>query len=187
MRDIIDRPDLPTARFLISPRSDAAIRKRDQGTFRRARGGESAVLTAIARRSKAHWGYDDVFIDLVAPGLTITEQAIASHEIWVFQREDGEILGFHRVIPGEPAVLEDLWLEPHAIGSGHGRTMWNHAVAIARAMGAASMELDAEPHAIGFYRHIGAIQVGATASNDIPGRWLPRMRFALQRGSPAQR
>jgi GNAT superfamily N-acetyltransferase len=65
--------------------------------------------------------------------------------------DDSGIIGFHRVIPGEPAVLEDLWLESEAIGAGHGRRLWEHAVGVARAGGASAMELDAEPNAMGFY------------------------------------
>jgi GNAT superfamily N-acetyltransferase len=29
-------------------------------------------------------------------------------------------------------VLEDLWLEPEAIGTGHGRRLWEHTVEVAR-------------------------------------------------------
>jgi hypothetical protein len=29
-------------------------------------------------------------------------------------------------------VLEDLWLEPEAIGAGHGRRLWEHAVGVRR-------------------------------------------------------
>lgn len=76
-------------------------------------------------------------------------------------------------------MLEDLWLEPEAIGAGHGRRLWEHAVAVARACGASAMELDAEPNAMGFYERMGAVRVGVTASSVVPGRELPRMRVPL--------
>jgi hypothetical protein len=46
-------------------------------------------------------------------------------------------------------VLEDLWLEPEAIGGGHGRRLWGACGRVAQAGGASAMELDAEPNAIG--------------------------------------
>jgi GNAT superfamily N-acetyltransferase len=146
--------------------------------IRRARPNEAEQLSRLAHRSKAHWGYDAEFLRRVAAELTITPRAITEHEVWVLE-DDGRIIGFHRVIPGEPAVLEDLWLEPEAIGAGHGRRLWEHAVGVARAGGAAAMELDAEPHAMGFYERMGAVLVGVTASQVVPGRELPRMRVPL--------
>jgi len=146
--------------------------------IRRARPDEAEQLTGLARRSKAHWGYDEEFLRRAAADLTITPPAIAEHEVWVLEN-DGRIIGFHRVIPGEPAVLEDLWLEPDAIGAGHGRRLWEHAIGVARSGGASAMELDAEPNAMGFYQRMGAVRVGATVSRVIPGRELPRMRVPL--------
>jgi hypothetical protein len=51
---------------------------------------------------------------------------------------------------------------------------------VARACGASAMELDAEPNAMGFYRRMGAVRVGVTASTVVPGRELPRMRVPLE-------
>jgi hypothetical protein len=103
----------------------------------------------------------------------------------VLEDPGGRVMGFHRVIPGEPAVLEDLWLEPESIGVGLGRRLWGHAVAVALAFGAAALELDAEPNAVGFYERMGAVTVGSTASV-LPGRRLPRMRLVLRRPDAGQ-
>jgi GNAT superfamily N-acetyltransferase len=121
--------------------------------IRRARLEEAGQLSGLASRSKAYWGYDAEFLERVAADLTIPPRAIAEHQVWVLEA-DGRVIGFHRVIPGEPAVLEDLWPEPEAIGTGHGRRLWEHAVEVARACGASAMELDAEPNAMGFYRRM---------------------------------
>lgn len=148
--------------------------------IRRAEPGEADALTALARRSKAHWGYDSAFMDLVDADLQISAGSIETDEVWVLEDGAGGTIGFHRVISGEPAVLEDLWLEPSAIGGGHGRRLWEHAMGIARERDASAVELDAEPHAIGFYERMGAVQVGETASAVVPGRMLPRMRVELR-------
>jgi GNAT superfamily N-acetyltransferase len=152
--------------------------------IRRARPDEAEQLSGLARRSKAHWGYDAEFLRRAVAELTITPRAITDHEVWVLEHE-GRIIGFHRVIPGQPAVLEDLWLEPDGIGAGHGRRLWEHAVGVARAGGASVMELDAEPNAMGFYQRMGAVGVGVTASPVVPGRDLPRMRVSLEDGRSA--
>ena len=151
--------------------------------FRRARTEEAELLTQLSRRSKAHWGYDAEFMRIVAGDLTVTPSAIKTHEVWILE-EDGRILGFHQVKLGDTAWLEDLWLEPDAIGKGYGRQLWEHAVSIARAWGAWGMEFNAEPFAMGFYERMGAVQVGETPSRFIPGRKLPLMRIPLEQDKP---
>ena len=146
--------------------------------IRRARAGEGGVLTALARRAKAHWGYPPELLARFAVDLVLSEAAIDRDEVWVLDGDDGPI-GFHRVVIGEPAVLEDLWVEPAAIGAGHGRRLWLHAAGIARRGGAAAIELDADPNAVRFYERMGARQVGDTPSAVVPGRMLPRMRADL--------
>jgi GNAT superfamily N-acetyltransferase len=146
--------------------------------FRRAKTEEAEFLTSLTRRSKAYWGYDADFMRVVAVDLTVTPSAIKANEVWVLE-QDGEILGFHQVKLGDPAWLEDLWLEPQVIGKGYGRQLWEHAVSIARSAGALGMEFNAEPFAMGFYERMGAVQVGETPSRFIPGRKLPLMRIPL--------
>lgn len=118
-------------------------------------------------------------MDRFAPDIVIGAVDITEDEVWVLEDPDGRLIGVHRVVPGEPAILEDLWLEPSAIGGGHGRRLWEHAVAIARSLGARSMELDADPNAEPFYERMGATRVGETPSTRVPGRSLPRMRIEL--------
>jgi len=147
--------------------------------FRRARTDEAEYLTYLSRRSKAHWGYDAEFLRIVAGDLTVTTAAIKTHEVWILEEAD-TILGFHQVRLGDPAWLEDLWLEPQAIGKGYGRLLWDHALSIAREAGAWGMEFNAEPFAMGFYEKMGAVQVGVTPSRFIPGRKLPLMRIQVR-------
>jgi ADP-ribose pyrophosphatase YjhB (NUDIX family) len=147
--------------------------------IRRARRGEADALTALARRSKAHWDYDPEFIERAAAEMVVRPADIDAHEVWVLEDGTGQVVGFHRVILGAPAILEDLWLEPSAIGHGSGRLLWDHAVAIARAARAEAIELDADPNAVGFYARMGARVIGETPSAIVPGRSLPRMRLDL--------
>jgi GNAT superfamily N-acetyltransferase len=138
------------------------------------------ALTALTLRSKAHWGYDAAFMAAASRELVITAVGISSHEVWVLEDKEGRVLGYHRVIPGDPAVLEDLWVEPDVIGTGRGRILLDHAVQVARGGGARALEFDADPNAVGFYERMGAVRIGVTPSTIRAGRELPRMRLVLE-------
>jgi GNAT superfamily N-acetyltransferase len=159
----------------------------DPPAIRHARPDEADALTGIARRSKAHWGYPAEFLSRVAPDLTVTVTDIEDHVVRVLETPDGDLLGFCHLIPGDPAVLEGLWLEPTSIGRGLGTPLWRDALAIARASGATAVELDADPNAVGFYERMGAIRIGWTSSPAEAGRTLPRTRIALDDRDPLER
>ena len=55
--------------------------------IRRARSEEAEQLSGLARRSKAHWGYDAEFLRRAAVELTITPRAITDHQVWVLEHE----------------------------------------------------------------------------------------------------
>lgn len=150
----------------------------DPPRIRRAGPDEAEALTALARRAKAHWPYSHALLATFAAEIALTPLDIERDEVWVLDAD--RPVGFHRVVAGEPAILEDLWVDPVVIGRGHGRALWSHAVAVACATGARALELDADPHAIGFYERMGAIRIGDTPSAVVPGRMLPRMRIDLE-------
>jgi N-acetylglutamate synthase-like GNAT family acetyltransferase len=149
--------------------------------IRRARPEEAADLRELAHRSKAYWPYNEAFLEAVAPMLMLEPRHVASEEVHVLEA-DGRVVGWHRVtLHSERAELEDLWLEPDWIGSGHGRILFEHAVGVAVKAGASRLEWDAEPYAEGFYRAMGGVEIGRTPSAAEPGRTLPRMRLTLGR------
>jgi ADP-ribose pyrophosphatase YjhB (NUDIX family)/ribosomal protein S18 acetylase RimI-like enzyme len=147
--------------------------------IRRARPDEAEALNALAMRSKAHWGYDAAFMKRIGEAMTISPAEVVAHETWVLEDASGGFVGWHRVIAGDPAVVEDLWVEPDAMGIGQGRLLFEHAVEVARAGGSTVIELDADPNAVGFYERMGMVRVGETPSKLVPGRNLPRMRLDL--------
>jgi ADP-ribose pyrophosphatase YjhB (NUDIX family)/GNAT superfamily N-acetyltransferase len=149
--------------------------------IRRGRPDEADELTALAGRSKAHWGYDADFMERIHDAMSLSPHDVETHEVWVLEDGTGRVIGFHRVIPGDPAEVEDLWVEPDAMGTGHGRRLFEHAVAVATSLGASAVELDADPNARGFYERMGMVHVGDTPSTLVPGRTLPRMRIQLSR------
>jgi GNAT superfamily N-acetyltransferase len=149
-------------------------------TLRPAVPAEAGALSRLALRSKGHWGYDEQFLTACRAELTVRpEQCDGVHA--VVAAAGTALLGFYR-LAGEAPVgeLADLFVDPDAIGSGVGATLWAHAVDRARAMGMSRLVIDADPNAEGFYAHMGARQVGTVPSGSIAGRYLPRLELALE-------
>lgn len=150
-------------------------------TIRPAQLDEATLLTHIAHRAKAYWGYSAEFMAASRKDLTFTTTELATDITFVLE-QDGQVMGFyklHKVTPNQ-VEMTDLFMEPTAIGRGWGRLLWNHAVATARGLGYMQMTWESDPNAEGFYLHMGAERVGEVESTVQPGRLLPRMRYLLQ-------
>lgn len=128
--------------------------------IRRAAAGEAAALSALALRSKAHWGYDEQFLESVRPLLTFTEADLAGSPVYVLT-VDGEALGVYRLSGAPPeGELDDLWLDPSLIGLGYGRRLFAHALRTAQELGFESLLIEGDPNAEGFYIAMGASRIG---------------------------
>ena len=79
---------------------------------------------------------------------------------------------------GGTAELEALWVHPSCVGRGLGSTLFNKAVAEARAQGATSLVIKSDPNAAPFYIRMGASPAGSVSSTPV-GRRLPRLTFDL--------
>lgn len=150
-----------------------------RGIIRPARIDDAATLSALALRSKAHWGYDEAFLAACRDDLTVTPEDVTTHTIRVTALA-GRPCGFYQLRgAGETATLTDLWVEPGTIGQRHGRALWEDAVATARERGFRELRVQCDPHAEGFYLAMGAERIGTEPSTVFPGRELPLLRFAL--------
>ncbi|MDA8354194.1 MAG: GNAT family N-acetyltransferase [Firmicutes bacterium] len=150
----------------------------EEKRIRRARVGEEKVLTDLAIRSKAHWGYDEAFMAACREELTMTPERMR-HQVEVAVEAD-RIVAFIELVPeGEEGVMRlvSLFVDPAFMGRGWGRRLWERSVAIARGMGCRAMIWDADPFAEGFYRRMGGRRIEEVPSGSIPGRRLPRMRI----------
>lgn len=142
--------------------------------IRRAHAGEAGSLSALAMRSKAHWGYREEFLDVVRPMLTFTESDLAGSPVYVLEAV-GELVGMYRLAGDPPhGELDDMWLDPGFIGRGAGRRLFDHALQSAVELGFDSLLIESDPNAVGFYLAMGATQVGERRS--LSGRTLPLLR-----------
>ena len=139
------------------------------------------TLTDIAHAAKRHWGYPERWIEHWRDTLTITPDFIADNEVFVARVED-EIVGFYALIgSGARVTLDHLWLSPLQIGKQIGKRLFTHAMATAKELGAAEVEVEADPNAVGFYERMGAIRVGENVY-ELEGqpRILPLLIYRLR-------
>ncbi len=151
-------------------------------TVRAATNGDAAVVSALAIRSKAHWGYSDEFMKACREELTVTESQIesADYEFYICEAE-GTIAGFYalRFLGNNDAELEALFVDPEMIGRGFGRTLIEHAKSRAIALGIRQIVIQGDPHARAFYEAAGGVRDGRRESISIPGRFLPIFRIEM--------
>ncbi len=150
----------------------------------RASVGDAEALSALALRSKSHWGYPESWLEEWRPQLTISGETIASSPVFV-ARAGEAILGFYALeVRGATAALDHLWIDPPAIGRGVGRLLFEHARAEAASHGCSLLEIDSDPNAEPFYEAMGAVRVG-TIPAPVAGqaRELPRLHFDLSGAS----
>lgn len=154
-------------------------------TFRPARPDEAAGISALALRSKAHWGYDDAFVQACRDDLTIDPAWCDGIRLEVAER-DGRLLGYSRISGTPPqGVLDGLFVDPSAIGTGIGQALLRRASGTAARLGITSLAIESDPHAEPFYLHAGAVRTGEATSTVVAGRMLPLLTLAVQNPSAA--
>lgn len=149
-------------------------------SIRRALPEQANELTKIAFAAKAHWGYPERWMDMWRPQLTFSTEYFEQYESWA--AFDGEVpVAFYTLEEKKGnAWLENLWVLPEYIGQGVGRALFLHAVERSRQHGYEILQLEADPHAVGFYERMGMYKVGQR-SYEIEGllRVLPTMEIEL--------
>lgn len=147
--------------------------------IRRAKPFEAGLLTELALRSKAHWGYDAAFMARCRVALTVDPAEVRRQPYYVAER-NGTILGFYGFEPeGDAIGLSRFFVEPEEIGGGVGRALMEHAKASARRNGHRTLIAIADPNAAKFYERLGGQPAGSAPSEIDPTRPLPILRFDL--------
>jgi GNAT superfamily N-acetyltransferase len=124
-------------------------------SIRRARADEGERLREIMAESKASLGYDGAFVRVWAERADLSPEALRRVEIFVAEVDAQPVAWSAVRLRGETGVLDDMWVEPAWIGKGIGTKLFEHAVDEAPALGATSLEWQAEPRAVGFYEKLG--------------------------------
>jgi GNAT superfamily N-acetyltransferase len=148
--------------------------------LRDARPDEAGLLSDLAFRSKAYWGYSPAFMDACREELTWT--ATDLDQLCFVVVEDEQVAGFYALerLSADEVELEALFVEPARIGRGYGRILIEDAKQRASAMGASRMIIQGDPNAGRFYRAVGGKLTGTRESASIPGRMLPIFSIDLR-------
>jgi predicted N-acetyltransferase YhbS len=144
--------------------------------IREASAGEADLLSALALRSKSHWGYSRDFLEACRDELSVDESRLGSEDYRCFVAvENSSIAGFYTAEYVSQGVweLDALFVEPACIGTGIGRSLIQHALHLLSECDAVRLVIQGDPNATDFYRAAGARQVGSRESGSIPGRFLP--------------
>lgn len=150
-------------------------------SVRRAVPDDAPQLSQLAQRAKAHWNYPPEWLAAWQPQLTIESRYLLAHRVLVAESA-GRLLGMCALEDrGTCWSLEHVWVDPASMGQGVGRTLVQQALDIARAVRPGRVVAEADPHAAGFYRRMGASEVGALPASmpGAPDRSLPVFAFMV--------
>ncbi|RIK38670.1 MAG: GNAT family N-acetyltransferase [Chloroflexi bacterium] len=125
----------------------------------RAAPADADELKAICIAGTAYWGYPAEWMARWTERLRITPEYV-ERSVTYKAVDDGTIIAWYALVHGwRKSLLDHLWVTPPRIGTGVGRALFHHALDQARRAGSSYLELEADPHAVGFYEHMGARQV----------------------------
>lgn len=144
---------------------------------RRAALSEISLLTDLCFSSKASWGYSAAFMEACRHELMVSQEDFVRDQIIVFEELD-QILGFAQLaVQGERAELVKLFVLPFAMrgrrGGPVGTALFSFVVNEAMSAGAGGLKIISDPYAVGFYKKMGAVEVGVELSETWPDRYLP--------------
>ncbi len=141
---------------------------------------DAPALTAIALRSKAHWGYPAAFLEECRPALTIRKDYLSRAPAFVAERRGSPLAFAGLSLPGAPPELVHLFVLPDHIGFGIGKRLWNRVVEEAKRLGWASFVIASDPNAEPFYLRMGAVRIGERVSEVERARKIPLLEFTVR-------
>ncbi len=146
-------------------------------------------LSGLCYRSKASWGYDEMFMASCLDELTFKEDDLSQGLIAV-AIENGQLLGVAHLVeietPCGGALLKQvelvkLFIEPSAFKMGVGEALFKWGVSSAQLLNASDLFIISDPFARKFYEKMGAFHAGHIQSETMAGRWLPFFMYPLKK------
>ena len=146
----------------------------------RAKPEQANELTRIAFSAKAHWGYPKRWLEIWKPQLTFGPEYFEQNESWVAETNRVPVAFYTLQEKDGNAWLENLFVSPEFIGKGVGKILFFHAVELCSQRGYLTLQLEADPNAVGFYEKMGMYKIGERHSEvDGQPRLLPIMEMKL--------
>jgi len=141
---------------------------------------DAPILTKLAIAAKRHWNYPERWMELWLPQLTFSPEYFQANESWVVE-QDGVPIAFSTVQERNGNFwIENMWVLPEYMGQGVGKKLFTYALNLARERGYKSLQLEADPKAVGFYKKMGLHIIGEHQYElDGQPRVLPLMEIKL--------
>ena len=150
-------------------------------SIRRAVPDDAPGLSQLAQRAKAHWNYPAEWLTAWKPQLTIKPSYLIDHRVLVAEN-GGRLIGMCALEDrGNSWSLEHVWVDPDSMTQGIGRALLQQALDLARAARPGRVVAEADPNAAGFYRRMGASEIGVVPAPmpGAPDRVLPVFAFVV--------
>ncbi|MEM6581630.1 MAG: GNAT family N-acetyltransferase [Pseudomonadota bacterium] len=147
---------------------------------------ELALVSALALRAKAYWGYSPEFLKACEEELSISIDEYESDSIHFFVLElRDDVVGYYAIrrLTQNVYELDALFVEPSFIGKGFGGELMQHAKEQVRGLGGNKITLQSDPNAEQFYLAAGGCIVGKQESESIRGRYLSIIEIELCKGA----
>ncbi|MGV8997082.1 MAG: GNAT family N-acetyltransferase [Parvibaculaceae bacterium] len=156
----------------------ASISPRNKRVFiRPAWTDEGPALSALAIIAKAHWGYDEDFMERCRKELTVTQSRIGRERVRVAE-VGGKLAGFASLsMRTGTAEVGDVFVHPTFTRTGIGHLLINDLLHYALRHGISKVRVEADPNAADFYAKQGFSQNGMAPSHSIAGRMIPLMEM----------
>ena len=144
--------------------------------------GESlAMINDLILRAKGSWGYTSEQLDLWKADLNVTKADVVARYFFLGKITGRTILLYSLSEQSSKSCeLEDCWVDPDFRGNGFGRAIFDDIGIQMKRRGWQSMRIVSDPFAAGFYRKMGAAQIGETPSKP-KGRFLPVFEWQAEK------
>lgn len=150
-------------------------------SIRNAKAEEYAVLSDIAFKSEAYWGYDSDYMNKFKSIYNVSEEFINNNPTVIIE-EDDNIVGFYGIVNEESeTTLEYFFIEPKYIGKGYGKLLWNYLVKDCKNRRIKEFSIVTSLQAKDFYVKMGAIPCGEVESLLKKGRIIPQLIYRINK------
>lgn len=136
------------------------------------------MLSDLAKKGKAYWGYPQAWLELWDQDLTIDLLLLRKSMTYVLINKN-QIYGFCLLQPKDGLIeIEHFWLKTSLIGKGIGGQLLTQVLKVSK-KNYARIEVSADPHAKGFYEKFGFKYLKEIPS--LPkGRTIPRLYLEFE-------
>ncbi|MEL6436070.1 MAG: GNAT family N-acetyltransferase [Pseudomonadota bacterium] len=148
--------------------------------LRYARPEDLQQMNSVCRVSKAHWGYDDNFLEKAHCELRVPLTLVLSNQVMVADNGKEIIaVGGIENEADDTFTVSHLYVDPNFMGQGIGAAIFAGLSALASGLGGQLLSIVSDPNAVVFYEKMGASVVGEEKSASETGRVLPLMHLPL--------